>query len=81
MKMIKHKHKPKSRISRVNGISRTKPKVKRNEVIKMNVAIEKPTIMGPMARMKKMSLEAMKEKGLTYKDVIKMIGIEKYEED
>lgn len=50
--------------------------------VKMNAIVEeKPVILAPMARMKQMAQEAMMKKGLTGKDVRKMIGIKRYEEE
>ena len=49
--------------------------------IKMNVTLEKPVVIAPMARMKQMAQEAMLKKGLTGNDVRKMIGIKRYEQE
>lgn len=78
MKMIRYKaNKPRANSSRI------KPKIKRIEVNRMSVVIERPTpsIIAPMARMKQMAQEAMKAKGMTEKDVRKILGIKKYEQD
>jgi len=47
----------------------------------MNVILEKPVVIAPMARMKQMAQEAMLKKGLTGNDVRKMIGIKRYEQE
>jgi len=58
-----------------------KPRINRIGVSRMSVVIEKPVAMGTMARMRQIAQEAMKVKGMTEKDVRKILGIKKYEQD
>ena len=67
--------------SKKDRISKSKPRVKRSGVSRMSVVIENPVSVAPMARMKQMAQEAMKAKGMTEKDVRKILGMKKYEQD
>lgn len=84
MKVIRYKT---SRIKGKFAVSCNKCKRKKNVrlwkggVCKMSAVIEKPVKMGAMARMKQMAQEGMKANGMTEKDVRKILGIQKYEQD